>query len=299
MKVRRVAQIGAGVVGGAVGVGLLRHGFDVVFVDVEPRILERLRAAGHMAVHPDAFDAAGVDVFLISVPTCLNGDHEGFGELREAAGRLGDLLRETSDYSVVVVRSAVLPGTTEKVVIPILESRSGKRAGEDFGVAVNPEYLREKTALEDFLAPRLVLIGALDDRSAEAVEALYSWARCPVTRVSMREAEMHKFVHNVYNAAKISFFNEMRWLCRDIAVDPEAIFPHVCVSAEGMWNRAYGTRDGGAFSGKCLPKDTEALYRWAFEQGRDLTLVHAVLEVNEEARRLTAPTLADEPMRRR
>jgi UDPglucose 6-dehydrogenase len=114
----------------------------------------------------------------------------------------------------------------------------------------------------------------------------------------MREAEMEKFVHNVYNAAKISFFNEMRWLCQDAGVSADAVFPLVCLSAEGMWNPAYGTRHGGPFEGKCLPKDTEALYRWAFENGRELALVHAVLDVNEDAGRLAGTLGASEPTRR-
>jgi len=284
MRVRRVAQIGAGVVGGATGRALIHHGFDVVFVDVEPRVLDSLRGAGHVAIHPDEFDGAGVDAFLISVPSCLDGNPHGVEYVCEAATSLGRVIARKTEYSVVVVRSAVPPGTTEGFVVPILESHSGKRAGRDFGVAVNPEYLREKTAFEDFMAPRLVLVGALDDRSAEAVEALYGWVSCPVVRVSMREAEMQKFVHNVFNAAKISFFNEMRWLCRDIGAKADVVFPLVCLSAEGMWNPAYGTRDRGAFDGMCLPKDTEALYRWAFERGRELELVHAVLNVNDEAR---------------
>lgn len=181
----------------------------------------------------------------------------------------------------MVVRSTVPPGTTEELIIPAVEEESGKRAGRDFGVCMNPEYLREATAQEDFSRPWLVTIGQLDERSGEALQALYAGYDCPVYRVGLREAEMQKYVHNVCNAAKISFFNEMRSMCDELNISADAVFALVAKSAEAMWNPAYGTKNLGPFSGMCLPKDTQAFYAWGKERGLELPYLRAVIAVNE------------------
>jgi UDPglucose 6-dehydrogenase len=276
----KVAQIGAGVVGTAAGKGLRSKCFDVTFVDIDPAAITRLRAEGHKAVSWEEFDGSDTGIFLVSVPTYRLGDLGDTGPIMDVSKRLGRIIREKDEYCVVALRSSVLPGTTEGMVIPLLEEYSGKTAGRDFGVCFNPEYLREKTAAADFLDAPLVLIGEYDRRSGRFLNKIYDWVDCPVHYVDLRTAEMQKFVHNVFNSAKISFFNEVREICEVEGIDADAVFPYVCLSAEGMWNPAYGTKDYGPFDGMCLPKDTKAFLSYGKRIVGDLKMVQATLDVN-------------------
>lgn len=201
--------------------------------------------------------------------------------LHQACETVGRTLRRMKHYPVVVSKSTNPPGTVRRVIIPTLELFSNKKAGQDFGVAVEPEYLREKHALSDAEKPRLFTVGT-DDRHAGHILA---WLRAPfgcrVEQLNLEEAEMQKYVHNLFNAAKISFFNEMRVVCRKAGLDPEKIFPLVAETAEASWNPEYGVRDFGPFNGMCLPKDTAGFLSWVRERlGYDMPLLSAIIEVN-------------------
>jgi len=203
--------------------------------------------------------------------------------MRTAAENMGVWLTGKNDYSLVVIRSTILPGTTERIVIPTIEKHSGKKSGQDFGVCVNPEYLREKSAVSDFEKPWVVVIGEMNKRDGDMLQDIYYWVDCPVHRVSIREAEMQKFVHNLFNANKISFFNEMRQACRELGISCEKMFQLVTESAEGMWNPAYGTKDLGPFAGSCLPKDSKAFQRYAKENLKiEMRMLQAMLDLNED-----------------
>ncbi len=279
----RVVLVGAGVVGRASGMVLSTQGCDVVFVDVDASVRKRIRAEGFEASSPEALDASEVDVFLVAVPTYTETDPEdGLRSLETAVRQIGRHLRGISRYAVVAIRSTILPGTTEDLVIPTLETTSGLRVGTDFGVCVNPEFLREESARTDFLDPPTVVIGESDGRAGAAVERLYGWVKCPIHRVSLREAEMQKFVHNVINAAKISLFNELRDVCMRSEVDDKIVFQLVCESAESMRVPSYGTLNLGPFGGSCLPKDTRAFLAHCSAKGLPAKLVRAVLEVNAD-----------------
>lgn len=280
----RIAQVGAGVVGMSCGKSLSYQGFPVVFVDIAESVCTHLREQGYQAFYPDDFDANGIDIFFVSVPTYADDDPSGLSHLKNVAEQIGQWLGSMANYAVVVIRSTIMPGTTEELVIPILERASGKYVGADFGVCVNPEYLREKQALDDFLNPPTVVIGAYDKKCGAAVERLYDWVKCPIQHVSLREAELQKVVHNVFNAAKISFFNEIREVCALSGVDSDKIFPLVCESAEGMRVPTYGTRDLGPYRGMCLPKDTRAFLAYSENIGLPASLVRAVVEVNEKCK---------------
>ena len=175
---------------------------------------------------------------------------------------------------------ALKPGTTEEKLIPILERNSRGKVGQDFGVCTNPEYLREAQATEDFANPWIVVIGENDPRAGEILEDLYRPFGCSIRRVSIREAEYQKYAHNLFNATKISFFNEMRQVAERLGIDPSRVFELVSHSAEGMWHPAYGTRDLGPFGGSCLPKDTQAFLAFAREKGTNMPLLQATIEVN-------------------
>lgn len=293
-----IAVIGSGVVGQATGKVIHQKGSNVTFIDSNKSIVDKLLDEGYSAFNPSGIKEFDFDVLMISVPTynakaCDNGNAENAPPptpeevekcthaIEKATEYAADLVRRIDKYCVVIVRSAILPGVTENSIIPILEKHSGKNLGEGFGVCVNPEYLRERHATKDFAKPKLVVIGQSDTRAGEMVEKLYDWAECPIYKTTIKEAEMQKFVHNILNAAKISFYNEMRGVCKEIGVDAEVIFPLVAKSAEASWNPYYGTRDLGPFGGSCLPKDTSAFLRWARAKEIDMPVLKATIEVNK------------------
>ncbi len=276
--------VGSGVVGQATGKGFLARGLSVQFTDIQPAIVTKLREEGLTAHTPAELAIAGdqsdITIFTVSTPTS-NGEIN-LNYLRQAAADLGKRLAKRQVYHLVVVRSTVVPGTTEEVILPIIAKESGKKAGRDFGVCMNPEYLREISAQQDFAKPWLVLIGQLNARSGDILADIYSGFDCPVYRSTIKEAEMQKYVHNIYNAHKISYFNEMRKICEAAGVDADIIFPLVAKSAEGMWNPAYGTKNYGPFDGMCLPKDTQAFLSWANSQGWDMPLLATTIATNRK-----------------
>lgn len=307
----KILVLGSGVVGEATGTVLAEHGFDITFADVNEGVISRLRDKGHKALLVKDVARPDVDIYMISVPTypldiCkdaavaekleqtmspLEWCDIGIEFAKSAAETVGKWLADARRYQVATMRSAVLPGTTEELLIPIMEKHSGKKAGNDFGVCVNPEYLRERVSVDDIRKPWVTVVGGLDKRSGDAVADLYQWAECPLYRVSIKEAEMQKFIHNLCNATKISFFNEMRLVSERIGVDAEKIIPIVAKSAEALWNPEYGTKNYGPFGGKCLPKDTLAFLMWAKRGGLETRLMESVLEVNQVfEKRLQAAT---------
>lgn len=280
-----VLTVGAGLVGHAEGTALQEHGHRVAFSDSDAGVLSERRAEGLQTVPMDGVDLADIDVVLVSVSTPTSDGAIDLRHIEAAAATIGDALGRASSlepgrYRVVIVRSTVPPGTTEDVVIPLLEANAGLQAGMDFGVCVSPEYLRQRMAVNDAVAPRLVVIGQLDDRSGDVAERLNSGFGCPISRVSIREAEFHKYAHNLCNASKIAFFNELRRAAIAIGVDAEHVFALVARSSEAMWNPEYGTLDLGPYGGACLPKDLEAFLTWADQQGVDLPILSAVRQSN-------------------
>lgn len=283
----KIGIIGSGVVGQATGKGFKLKGFDVLFVDVNPNTVESLRNEGYEShLASELPSELTWDISIFTVPTPTVDGHLNFKYLKDASKELGRKLRNTKKYHLFVVRSTVLPGTTEGIVLRLLEKFSGKKAGKHFGLCMNPEYLREVSSVEDFSNPWIVVIGEFDKKSGDLMERVYKRFKCPIHRVTIKEAEIQKYVHNLYNAVKITFFNEMRQVGKEIKVDTELIFKLTAKSCEGMWNPSYGTKDYGAFSGACLPKDTKAFYTWADKKGFDVELLEAAISVNEKIMRL-------------
>ena len=280
-----VLVVGAGVVGHAEGTALRERGHTVTFSDVDEAVLSDRRDEGFPTVAMTELDLVGVDVVMVSVSTPTSPAGTDLRQLEAAVAAIGDgsgraSTVEPGRYRVVIVRSTVPPGTTEDVVIPLLEAEGGLQAGLDFGVCMSPEFLRQRSAVNDSLAPRLVVIGQLDDRSGDAAERLYGGFGCPVYRVPIREAEFQKYAHNLTNALKISFFNELRRVALAIGVDAERVFALVAQSSEAMWNAEYGTHDLGPYGGACLPKDLEAFLLWAEREGLELPILSAVRQSN-------------------
>ena len=160
-------------------------------------------------------------------------------------------------YHVAVIRSTVLPSTTRNVLLPLLESHSGMKVGSDFGLCVQPEFLRTASSEQDSLSPRATIIGEFDKDSGDTLERLYTnfGKTNKIFRTDIETAEFAKYVHNSFNATKISFANEMALIGQNLGLDSNAILRMVAVTAEGIWNPYYGITGGRPYDGRCLPKD--------------------------------------------
>jgi UDPglucose 6-dehydrogenase len=309
----RVAVVGAGYVGLVSGVCLAETGHDVVCVDMSPARVARI-LRGEPPIHEAGlepllrahlgkrFTATGdlesavrsADLTLIAVGTPFDGTAIDLGHVRGAAEQIGQALRGHPDYHVVVVKSTVVPGTTESVVRPILERTSGKRAGTDFGVGMNPEFLTEGQAVRDFLEPDRLVLGAGDGRALEALEALYaSFVSVPKVRTNPSTAEMIKYASNALLATAISFSNEVANLCAALGdVDAVDVMRGLHASSYLGLTAPDGTRreapitsflfPGCGFGGSCLPKDVSALAAHGEAAGVPMRLMRAVMAVNQE-----------------
>lgn len=282
----KLVVIGSGVVGQATGKGLIAKGHRVAFCDINLEVLAKLKGEGYTVCPPELFgQEADTEAFFLAISTPTVDGRIKLEFLESAVANLGNALRNHEGYCIVVIRSTVPPNTTRGSLIPLIEKYSGKKAGEDFGVCMNPEYLREYSNEKDFKNPWLVTIGELDARSGQTLENIYGACECPIFHLTLEEAEIQKYVHNLYNAAKISFFNEMRMVCEAVKVDADKVFELVAKSAEASWHPEYGIRDLGPFGGSCLPKDTAAFLAWTRDKlGKTLVLLKAVIKVNEITR---------------
>jgi UDPglucose 6-dehydrogenase len=202
---------------------------------------------------------------------------------------LASCLKNKKEYHVVVIKSTVVPGTTENVIIPVLE-KSGKKIGPDIGVCVNPEFLTEihgswtddETFKRDFFKPSRVVIGEFDKKSGSAVEKLYRGLKAPIVRTDLKTAEMIKYACNCALASRISYWNEIYYVCQKLEIDSDLVAK---VAAMDPRIGEYGTVHGKAFGGKCLPKDLDAFITFAEEQGYEPRLLKAIKEINEKIKK--------------
>jgi UDPglucose 6-dehydrogenase len=288
-----ITVVGSGVVGTATGRGLLAHGHSVTFVDVSPDRVEALRAEGLDA--SPTVDLTGPERFVfLTVPTPSGPTGYDLSVLSAAVGDVGSALRAATAVHTVVVRSTVPPGTCESMVRRGLEDASGMVAGEGFLVASNPEFLRAASALDDFLEPWMTVVGSRSQRAREGLVDLLSpfggELRC---FDDPAPAELVKCAHNLYNAAKISFWNEIWQVSRHLGIDADAVAATVARSAEGSTNIEYGIRGGAPFGGACLPKDTAGFLGFARDLGFDMKLLAAVMAVNGDMEQLVGAEISE------
>jgi UDPglucose 6-dehydrogenase len=189
------------------------------------------------------------------------------------------LAKTRKEYFLIVIKSTVIPTTTEDIIIPLIENYSGKKAGQDFGVCVNPEFVREREALSGENPDRIV-IGQYDSRSGDLLEKVYSDISSPIIRTDIRTAEMIKYANNCFYAAKISFFNEIHMVCTKLGIDSHTVRRAV------QMDKYYSTHPwehGNAFGGKCLPKDLQAFISFCTDSAVCHTpvLLNSVQQVNE------------------
>lgn len=296
-----VSVFGLGYVGCVSAACLASRGHRVIGVDVNPAKLDGLRhgrspiveseigeltaevvAAGRLTVSADAHAAVlASDISLICVGTpSTSAGGLTTRYLEEVTSEIGLALREKHRHHVVVYRSTMVPGTCETLLIPLLERVSGKRAGIDFGVCVNPEFLREGTSVRDFFAPPKTVVGATERASGDKVVGIYDGLPGPVFRVPIRVAEMTKYIDNSFHALKIGFANEVGALCAALGLDSHAVMDVFVADTKLNISPAY-LRPGFAFGGSCLPKDLRALTHTARRNDVDLPLLSNLLVSNE------------------
>jgi UDPglucose 6-dehydrogenase len=278
----RIFIIGSGVVGFATGSGFQGVGHEVTFIDVSvPRVRE-LRSRGFDARTELDLVGERPAVIFLTLPTPNLGNRYDLSALADGTAAVGRALQAAGDGHLVVVRSTVPPCTTEGLVASLLSRHSGKVPGVGFELANNPEFLRAVSATEDFRHPWMTVIGS---RSAQAIarlrDLLAPFGGELRTFSDPVAAELVKCAHNIFNATKISFWNEMWLVARLLKLDLDPIAATVAASAEGSTNPRYGIRGGAPYGGACLPKDTRGFLGFANDIGVDMSLLAAVVAVND------------------
>jgi UDPglucose 6-dehydrogenase len=308
----KICVVGTGYVGLVSGACLADVGHEVVCVDVDPAKVARINR-GEAPIHEDGLPEilkrtvgtrlsattdlaaafADADVGLICVGTPFDGRTIDLQYVTGAANQLGALLRDKRKYSVVAVKSTVVPGTTDTVVREALERASGKVAGRDFGLGMNPEFLAEGVAVRDFMEPDRIVVGGVDARSLDALAALYApFPDVPVVRTTPRTAETIKYASNSLMATMISFSNELARYCEAVGeVDIADVLPGVHLMSHLTAADASGRRKpvgiasflwaGCGFGGSCFPKDVKALIAHGQASGVPMPLLDAVIRINE------------------
>lgn len=298
----RVSVFGLGYVGSVTAACLASNGHYVVGVDLSPSKVEQLNAGRSPIVEPgmkelveraqresllratsDATEAVmqtSISFLCVGTPSLRSGKLD-LGHVEPVCRDIGHVLRRKESFHLIVLRSTVLPGTAENIVIPALEQSSGKLLGKDFGVCVNPEFMREGTAVADFLEPAITIIGAGNDRHSALLRELYAWAPGRIFETSFRSAEMVKYLCNAWHALKVAFANEAGALAKELGVDAEAV-TEIFTADDKLNISAKYLKPGFAFGGSCLPKDVRALNYRAKELNLRLPLFESVMPSNDE-----------------
>ena len=297
----RISIFGMGYVGAVCAACLAESGHEVTGIDVsaikvdqinrgkspivEPgldELLQRQVRAGRVRATVDVnggVSASDISMICVGTPSQKNGGLD-LRYVEMVAGQIGQALRHARGRHTVVVRSTVLPGTTRQRVIPVLERASGLKAGVDFGVAVNPEFLRESTAIKDYYDPPMTVIGELDEASGSVLASLYQGLAAPLTRAPLETAEMVKYACNAWHATKITFANEIGTFAKAYGVDGRDVMQIVCLDRK-LNLSAYYMRPGFAFGGSCLPKDLRALIYGATQKDVDVPMLRSILGSNK------------------
>ncbi len=315
----KISIAGTGYVGLVSGVCLAHYGHDITCVDIDPNKVEEINAGRSPIYEPglDGLLAANIgvrlrattdlatavrdtDLTLIAVGTPFDGEHIDLRYVEAVSRQIGEVLRDKSAYHVVIVKSTVVPGTTEGVVKDALEQASGKRAGLDFGLGMNPEFLKEGEAIEDFMAPDRIVLGGIDERSIDSLAEVYApFDGVDMIRTTPSTAEMIKYTANSLLATMISFSNEIANLCDAVGVDAVDAVSGVHLDKRLSPILADGARitpsfttylwPGCGFGGSCFPKDVKALVAYGEDHGSPMRLLRSVIDVNaDQPRRMIA-----------
>jgi GDP-mannose 6-dehydrogenase len=297
-----ISVFGLGYVGTVTATCLAHRGHNVIGVDLNPTKVEAMQAgrspivepgvgdliqeshlAGRLHATSDAESAvlnSEISFLCVGTPSLRNGKLD-LGHIEPVCREIAQVLKKKNGFHLIVLRSTVLPGTAETIVVPALEKSSGKKLGQDFGVCVNPEFMREGTAVADFLEPAMTVIGAADSKHSGVLREIYKWAPGRIFETSFRSAEMVKYVCNGWHAVKVSFANEVGTLAKELGVDAEALVEIFTADTRLNISSTY-LKPGFAFGGSCLPKDVRALNYRAKELDLNLPLFQSILPSNDE-----------------
>lgn len=298
----QISILGLGYVGCVTAACLAKDGHTVIGVDINPQKVELMASGRSPVVEPgldelvyqgvqsgrlqatvDSMDAvlnSQISLVCVGTPSNDNGSLK-LQYVDNVCREIGEALKVKKDYHVVVIRSTVLPGTVQDRLIPILEEHSGLIAGKDFGVCMNPEFLREGSAIKDFYNPSLVVIGELDERSGNIVHEIYVTVNGTVRRTTLRAAEMVKYSCNAFHALKVVFANEIGSICKQHGIDGQEVMEIFVQDRQLNISDTY-LKPGFAFGGSCLPKDVRALVYRAKEVDVESYLLNSILPSNQK-----------------
>ncbi|MFL6209337.1 MAG: nucleotide sugar dehydrogenase [Pyrinomonadaceae bacterium] len=296
----KLSVFGLGYVGCVSAACFAKEGHEVVGVDVNATKVEIINngqspiveagigeligemvGVGRLRATTDstrAVQESEVSLVCVGTPSNTNGSLD-LTYVTRVCEEIGAALKQKTAPHVVVIRSTMLPGTIETVVVPVLETHSGKTAGRDFGVCINPEFLREGTSLKDFYAPPFTLIGADEETAAARVRQLYAGLDAPLFVTEIKTAEMVKYVCNCFHALKVSFANEVGKICKGLGIDSHEVMNMFCQDTK-LNLSAYYLKPGFAFGGSCLPKDLRAMNYKAKELDVETPVLAAILPSN-------------------
>jgi GDP-mannose 6-dehydrogenase len=296
----RISVFGLGYVGCVSAACFARDGHEVTGADVNATKVEIINAgrspiveagvgdviaetvaAGRLRATTDAGEAvreSDLSLVCVGTPSRASGALD-LAYIKRVCQEIGAALEAKKARHTVVMRSTMLPGTVAEVVVPTLEVYSGKRAGRDFGVCVNPEFLREGTSLKDFYAPPFTIVGADDDETATLLKRLYAHIDAPLHVVSVQTAEMVKYACNCFHAVKVAFANEIGNVCKPLGIDSHEVMRVFCEDTK-LNLSPYYLKPGFAFGGSCLPKDLRAINYKAKELDVEVPLLASVLPSN-------------------
>ena len=299
---RSISIFGLGYVGTVTAACLAHKACNVIGVDSSPGKVEAMASGRSPIVEPHVAEliseqhSAGrlhatsdpeyavlnseISFLCVGTPSLRNGKLD-LGHIEPVCQEIGEVLKKKKEFHLVVLRSTVLPGTAETIVIPTLEKTSGKRLGEGFGVCVNPEFMREGTAVSDFLEPAITIIGSSDAAHGRRLREVYAWVPGQVFETSFRSAEMVKYVCNTWHAVKVAFANEIGTLAKQLSVDAESVVEIFTADTKLNISASY-LKPGFAFGGSCLPKDVRALSYRAKELDLNLPLLESLMPSNQQ-----------------
>ncbi len=296
----KLSIFGIGYVGCISAACLAGGGHSVIGVDVNPtkvrilndgtspiveegiaELIDEVVKAGRLRATTDTLDAVAnseISLVCVGTPSNQNGSLD-LRHVKNVCEQVGSALQTLQKYHTVVIRSTMLPGTIENLVVPTLQKHSGLQPGRDFGVCINPEFLREGTSLKDFYAPPFTLVGADDEQTATMVQSLYSNIDAPMFVTSVKTAEMVKYVCNCFHALKVSFANEIGNICKALGIDSHEVMNVFCQDRK-LNLSSYYLKPGFAFGGSCLPKDLRAMNYKAKELDVEVPVLSAILPSN-------------------
>lgn len=281
-----LAEIGHRVVGvdpNKVKVDMINQGRSPIIEKEIDEILKKVVKSKKLIATSNwykAVDETDLALICVGTPYSSNGDIN-LNFIKTVSEHIGSTLRNKKNYFVVVVRSTVLPETVEKTVIPLLEKYSGKSVGTDFGVCMNPEFLREGSSVYDFYHPPKIVIGEYDKRSGDAIVELYKQIEVPLVRTQIKIAEMIKYADNSFHALKVTFANEIGNICKELTIDSHKVMDIFCLD-DKLNLSPYYLKPGFAFGGSCLPKDLRAITYKSKTLDIDTLVLNSILDSNKK-----------------